>query len=143
MGSQKELRFAYGLAIVLFVVGAFSYAAFSRNPPDPPLRMMYKVAVGNVLFDHKTHADVPGVGLTCKDCHHHPLEEDTDTRACGDCHLVKESKTPAKACLDCHEADEIEDQEMLKEGDAFHAQCISCHQDFGAGPVECAGCHTK
>ncbi len=143
MGSPRALRFICSLAIVLFIVGVLSYSAFSRKAPDPPLRMMFKVAVGDVLFDHHAHMSVPGYGLDCKDCHHHPAEDDTDTRACSECHPAKTGKTPPQACGDCHDADEIEDQEMLKTGDAFHGQCISCHQDFGAGPVECSGCHVK
>jgi hypothetical protein len=68
--------------------------------------------------------------------------------ACGSCHL-----TPAKAkeaeekgefnetCLDCHDQSDIEDSEMVTRGDAFHLQCINCHKDFEAGPIECIGCH--
>jgi hypothetical protein len=37
---------------------------------------------------------------------------------------------------DCHgpEAD-------VSRGDALHGNCKGCHDDSGAGPVECAECH--
>lgn len=142
MTSQKQLQLACGLAVVLFVVGIVSIAAFPIKEPENPVRLMFMSAAGNVLFDHKTHTDSSGYGLSCQDCHHHP-EEDVDLRACGDCHklMEKEGAFP-EACNDCHEPDEIEgSDEMMKRADAFHAQCIDCHKEADAGPQECGLCH--
>ena len=148
MFSKTELKLAYGVAIYLLVIGAICYAAFPLKAPDEPLRLMYTVTAGNVLFNHKIHTVEEGFGLECFDCHHHPEDDESSLMACGACHL-----TPAKAaeaeeegelnqtCLDCHDESEIEDTEMITRGDAFHDQCINCHKDFEAGPVECAGCH--
>jgi hypothetical protein len=142
MTSQKELQLAYGLIIVLFVVGVLSYAAFSAKTPDQPVRLLFKSVAGKVLFDHKTHTDDSGYGISCKDCHHHPEEGEADFRACGECHkLPAEEETLPKFCADCHEPDEIEGTEMIKTADAFHAQCIDCHKANEAGPQECASCH--
>ncbi len=142
MTSKKELQLAYGLIIVLFVVGVLSYAAFSAKTPDQPVRLMFKSVAGKVLFDHKTHTDDSGYGISCQDCHHHPEEDETDFRACGECHsLPPEGETLAMSCADCHEPDEIEGTEMIKKGDAFHSQCIDCHKANEAGPEECASCH--
>ena len=142
MTSKKELQLAYGLVIVLFVVGVLSYAAFSAKTPDQPVRLMFKSVAGKVLFDHKTHTDDSGYGISCQDCHHHPEEDETDFRACGECHsLPPEGETLAMSCADCHEPDEIEGTEMIKKGDAFHSQCIDCHKANEAGPEECASCH--
>jgi hypothetical protein len=30
---------------------------------------------------------------------------------------------------------------VVGRGDAFHGQCIQCHQEFEAGPEDCSGCH--
>ncbi|MBW1837271.1 MAG: cytochrome c3 family protein [Deltaproteobacteria bacterium] len=142
MTSKKELQLAYGLVIVLFVVGVLSYAAFSAKTPDQPVRLMFKSVAGKVLFDHKTHTDDSGYGISCQDCHHHPEEDETDFRACGECHsLPPEGETLSMSCADCHEPDEIEGTEMIKKGDAFHSQCIDCHKANEAGPEECASCH--
>jgi hypothetical protein len=33
------------------------------------------------------------------------------------------------------------DDQMLKRSDALHQQCIDCHREYGAGPIDCAQCH--
>ncbi|MBT8356986.1 MAG: cytochrome c family protein [Deltaproteobacteria bacterium] len=144
MTSKQELRLAYALAVILFVVGVLSYAmtAFSAKTPDIPMRLMFKGVAGKVLFDHKTHTEDAGYGIACVECHHHPEEGEEDYRACVDCHSLaeKEDALP-EACGDCHEADEIEDSEITKRVDAFHMQCINCHKENEAGPEKCASCH--
>ena len=145
MTPKKELQLAYGLIIILFLVGVISYAAFPAKSPDQPIRIMYKGVAGKVLFDHKTHASEVGYGLSCSDCHHHPEDEETSLRACGDCHqFLAEGQVP-ESCTECHDADEVEDTEIIKKTDAFHSQCEECHQESGAGPEEnrCSWCHVS
>jgi len=127
MFSKNELKLAYAVAVCLLVVGAISYAAFPLQAPEEPLRLRFIVAVGNVLFDHKTHTSELGYGLSCEDCHHELLDDQYDqANPCGECHDPEEG-----------------DEDMPKRGDAFHLQCAGCHQDFEAGPTEeeCALCH--
>ncbi len=145
MFSKKELKLAYGLAICLLVIGVLSYAAFSAKEPEEPIRMMFTVAAGKVLFDHKAHTSVMDIGVSCFDCHHHPEGDESSLRACGDCHSPQSGseEQPSQVCLECHEADEIEETHVLNRGDAFHAQCIDCHKDFEAGPVDCTACHVR
>lgn len=137
---KKELKLAYVLAIALIVVGAVCYSVPARAP-EQPLRMMFQSVAGRVLFDHQTHLGEAGYGISCQDCHHHPADG-TDTRGCGVCHsLPPEGEVAPAACFDCHEADVIEKSKTTKRADAIHAQCINCHKEFDAGPVECSGCH--
>jgi hypothetical protein len=151
MTSKKNRQLAYGVAIALFVVGVISYAytAISAKPPDQPIRLMYKVAAGNVVFDHKSHADIGGYGMNCADCHHHPEDDESANQACGNCHAPpSRAETVRDNCLDCHEEDEIEESVPPKRGDAFHQQCSNCHKEIGSGPVfplneECSACHRK
>ncbi len=128
MFSKKELKLAYGVAVCLLVFGVVSYAAFPLKAPQEPLRMMFNVTAGKVLFDHKTHASEFGYGLSCEDCHHELLDGDSEE---------------AQACGECHDPDEG-DEEVPKRADAFHQQCAGCHEDYEAGPVEkeCTLCHT-
>lgn len=143
MDSNKELRIAYGLAVILLIVGVLSYAAFSEKVPEEPIRQMFQTSAGKVLFQHKLHTDTSGYGVSCYDCHHHPEDDEEALRACGDCHGPGNEYTEEilNSCTDCHDADELEDLEMTKKSDAMHSQCIDCHKDFDAGPLECAECH--
>jgi hypothetical protein len=125
MFTKKELKFAYGLAICLFVVGVLCYAAFSATPPERPVRKMFTVTAGNVLFDHQEHASEIGWGISCGDCHHTLEEGEYDT---------------AESCTECHDPSEG-DEDVPKRSDALHDQCIGCHQQIEAGPVECLACH--
>ena len=144
MFSKKELKLAYGVAVCLLVIGAISYAAFPVQQPEEPLRLMFQVAAGNVLFNHKIHTIEKGYGLSCFDCHHHPSEDESALVACGSCHPPPGVEVQMEeACLDCHEMEEIEDSKATTRGDAFHIQCINCHKDFEAGPKDCTACHTS
>ena len=118
---------AYGLAVCLLVTGVVSYAAFPLKAPEEPLRIMFNVEAGKVLFDHKIHTVEEGYGLSCEDCHHELLDGESDeAQACGECHDPEEG-----------------DEEVPKRADAFHQQCAGCHEDYEAGPVEeeCTLCH--
>jgi hypothetical protein len=146
MKPDKERKVAVYLAGILLVVGAISYAAFPEKTPAEPVRIMFETVSGNVLFDHKTHGSDEGYGVSCTDCHHHNQEEEADFLACGACHQIPEDgETVPKACLDCHDLSEVEDTEIIKRSDAFHSQCIGCHEEFGEGPGKgseaCASCH--
>jgi hypothetical protein len=123
MKSDKELQIAYGLAIILLVVGVLSYSAFSAKTPDKPVRLMFKCVAGKILFDHKTHTVESGYGISCSDCHHNLEEGETEPEACGECHEL-----------------ESQDEDTPSRSDAFHTQCIGCHE-AEAGPAKCASCH--
>ncbi|MBU4345018.1 MAG: cytochrome c family protein [Desulfobacteraceae bacterium] len=124
MTPQKELQLAYGLAIILLVVGVLSYAAFPAKAPEQPVRLMFKCVAGKILFDHKTHTVESGYGISCSDCHHNLEEGETAPQSCGECHEP-----------------ESQEEDMLSRSDAFHTQCIDCHKEAEAGPQKCASCH--
>ncbi len=130
MVSMKDLKNAYIMAIVLFVVGVLCYAAFPAKSPETPVRLMMTSAAGNILFSHKIHTADDGYALSCTDCHH-DSEEGDDVEACGECHE--------------QEPDEDDPSAAMKRSDAFHTQCIGCHDDIGAGPPSgsegCYQCH--
>jgi hypothetical protein len=141
MSSNKELKLAYGIAGILLVVGVLCYTALLAKDQGEPLRMVFKGVAGSVLFDHKTHTG--DYGLSCADCHHHPEtpEEGAKMLACKACHVFAKDGTLPASCLECHGAGEVSTDGMTGKTDAFHAQCIGCHKQNDAGPVECAACH--
>ena len=126
MTLKKELVLAYSLIIVFLIVGVLSYAAFSAKTPEQPVRLMFKGVAGKVLFSHKIHTDDDGYGFACSDCHHNLEEGETNPETCGACH---ESET--------------DDEDIPNRTDAFHSQCIGCHQESDSGPQEkeCSLCH--
>ncbi len=142
MNSKKELKFAYWLAIICFVVGVLSYTAFSAKAPDEPVRLMFKCTAGKVLFDHKTHTAESGYDIACADCHHHPEGTDKKTegadknQSCGTCHVVPEDGSFSKVCIDCHTHQHPEDEES-------ELTCNACHvlPEDGQLPEACLECH--
>ena len=122
MTSKMELLFIYGLAAILLIIGVVCYASFPQEVPDEPVRLVFDTSAGKVLFDHQTHSSEDGYGFYCEDCHHY--EQDDGGMGCGGPY--------------CHGAD----TEPTR-SDAFHANCQGCHEESGAGPVECGTCHLQ
>jgi len=142
MISKQKMKVVFGLMVYLLVVGVLCYAAFPVSAPEEPMRIMFKVTAGKVLFDHYSHTSETADGLSCMDCHHCPENNDTALIACGECHYPEEHSMQAPGVWsDCLESSEIEDKQIMKRSDAFHAQCIECHQAFEAGPIACEACH--
>lgn len=80
--------------------------------------ILFPSRMGEVTFSHDKHE--LEIGVACGICHHTGFE-------------------PAVRCGSCHgPQDNIPD---LK--DAFHLQCLGCHQDRQAGPRGCRDCHRK
>lgn len=108
------------------------------------------------LFDHDMHAQV--FGFSCTDCHHEMDDFGMDPQECSNCHDREgrgmSSLTMADAahqsCIECHgamggpvEEDCFSCHAPRGRTDAFHDQCMGCHEREGMGPVEadCESCH--
>ncbi len=147
MTPKKERQTAYSLAFILLLVGVFCYAGIPEETPDEPVRLVFKGTAGKVVFDHAIHVSDSGYGLSCVDCHHHPEDEELESRACRECHLSTNVKSSnfSPLCMECHDADEdeIQETEMLNKKDVMHSQCFGCHEEYESGPVEkdCYSCH--
>ena len=146
MTSKKHRLIVYGVAVQLLLIAIVCYAAFPVKTPEQPIRLMYQTNAGKVLFDHKTHTAANGYGLDCFDCHHHPPDDEEGLVGCGNCHQPKsEDGSVPQSCLNCHDESEVQDAEYPTRADAFHTQCIQCHEQYGAGPGEgsdnCSKCH--
>jgi len=125
MFSRQELKLVYSATVCLLALAIVSYAAFPIQPSKPPLRVAFQNVAGKVMFDHGRHLSEASYGLACGECHHTLAPDEYDQ---------------AGSCTDCH-AVEGDDDQMLKRSDALHKQCIDCHREYGAGPVDCANCH--
>lgn len=147
MTSKKHRLIMYGVAIQLLLIAIVCYAAFPIQTPNEPVRIVYHTNAGSVLFDHQRHASVDGYALDCEDCHHPHGDQEIDPVACGLCHPPRPAgATFPESCFDCHaDAAEIENPDIMKRSDAFHKQCIQCHEEYGkgpqGGPQNCSKCH--
>ncbi len=124
MELKTEKHIIYYIAAALLIIGVICYALFPQKKPEEPVRIMFNSTAGNVLFTHKEHTSESGYGFECVDCHHEWDEaEGEPPLTCGECHLEEsEEDVPARV-------------------DAFHEQCIDCHEDDGLAPVDCSECH--
>jgi len=78
-----------------------------------------------VIFPHRIHAEMEGMGEGCNVCHHHNPPGS----------ILK--------CRECHESKpDIErlDRPSLK--GAYHRQCLGCHREW-SHETDCAVCHAK
>ncbi|VFQ44974.1 multihaem cytochrome [Desulfoluna butyratoxydans] len=98
-----------------------------------------------VSFPHEMHFDVAD---DCLSCHHdyqdgeNVLDEDllmeTEPEETMELNSMDREELSAVSCIACHNDD-------AKTGpmDAYHNQCISCHEAEKAGPVMCGECHVR
>jgi len=99
----------------------------------------------SVSFPHEMHFDV---AEDCLSCHHdyqdgeNALDEDLLMETEPDETMVLNSMDrdglTAVSCVSCH-GDDAKTGPM----DAFHNQCIACHEAEKAGPVMCGECHVR
>ena len=81
----------------------------------------------------------------CADCHSDMYDE--GIKGCSNCHVrnTDSGQEPEpRACSDCHATPT--DQLLPTTMNAFHGQCMGCHEEKGAGPSgddACYQCHMK
>ncbi len=78
-----------------------------------------------VVFTHRLHAEMAGMGGGCKMCHHY--NPPGKVAGCSDCHELNRKRA------DVSKPD-------LK--GAYHRQCMDCHRQW-SGKVECESCHAQ
>ncbi len=75
-----------------------------------------------VIFSHSNHVDYAD---DCETCHHHSSKVEA-----------------APPCRGCH-GFTTGDLRFPGLKGAYHRQCMNCHREMEAGPLECEGCHAK
>ncbi len=151
------------IATIVAIMLAVAVAGY-LNPVEEqevPARVVMDNTGGRVIFNHQFHAE--DYGYNCTDCHHDDIESDTFL-SCGSCHPSEFNEQfradhqkafpTEEACLRCH--DDVPEGELAEEdrpdtesiplrADAFHTQCMDCHEQDG-GPYEedaCYQCHAR
>jgi hypothetical protein len=105
--------------------------SIEQSPSDSPnvvnINSLSKTSniYGPVLFSHRLHAEMSGMGGGCKMCHHY--NPPGKVAGCSDCHEANRKRT------DISKPD-------LK--GAYHQQCMTCHRQW-SGKVDCISCHSN
>ncbi len=76
-----------------------------------------------VIFQHRLHSSMSGMGVGCSACHHYSPEGKIPP--CRDCHSSSMTNTDLR-------------QPSLK--GAYHRQCLNCHRDW-SHDTNCDVCH--
>lgn len=146
---------------LLLAVALYGYATPVSRPDVPP-RVVLDNSGGRVFFDHGAHAE--DYGYECTECHHDGVEGRRPL-PCGTCHARNFDEAFARThadsfpnreyCARCHDVepapglskDDLPDKDLLPlRSDAFHGQCLGCHESVDAGPYgedSCTTCHAK
>ncbi|XPV77215.1 MAG: cytochrome c3 family protein [Desulfovibrio sp.] len=144
---------------ICLLVSAWGYFV-STDQAGPPARIALDNKGGRVLFTHELHT--AEYGSDCTDCHHDEAFEQ-EYVSCGKCHPAEADDvffathmngfTHDESCRTCHDeiqgrvvdmADLPDRSMIITRMDAFHSQCMDCHESMGAGPYgddSCNQCH--
>lgn len=137
---EKKFYWVLAIAIVFLCVGMAGYLLAPAKKPELPSRIFLPASAGDVVFDHKSHYSA--YNLTCLECHHHPTTTTPSFVPCASCHTAEtEGKPYLPRCAECHDVATIRDTPMLNTKDAFHKQCIECHETRKVPATACADCH--
>ncbi|MFP4392187.1 MAG: acidic tetraheme cytochrome c3 TmcA [Desulfohalobiaceae bacterium] len=83
------------------------------------------------VFVHDEHNEQAEIH-DCSVCHH--VYEDGE--------LVEGAMSVGEDCADCHSL-EGDQENPIGLMDAYHQQCINCHEQEKQGPLACGECHVK
>ena len=114
------------LGLLFFVLGLT--LAYAEQIPAGKETLEFKVPLGTVTFQHKTHAITRNI-------------------ACVICHHTAKGGEPVKACHECHGKTPAGKTPNLQT--AIHKTCGDCHKaEIAKGkkapsPVKCMDCHVK
>ncbi|GAB6888150.1 cytochrome c3 family protein [Desulfothermus okinawensis JCM 13304] len=83
------------------------------------------------IFEHDKHNEKAEI-YDCSVCHH--VYENGK--------LVEGGMSVGQPCSDCHKLKKTKEN-RIPLMDAYHKQCITCHQKRKKGPLACGECHVK
>ena len=142
-------KVTYILTGTLLVLSVGGYL-LPETPEPFPNRILMKNAAGNVVFDHKVHAETRGI--ECMSCHHDAAEPGRAGQKCKTCHGLEfgpefrgHSYTMSyETCATCHHMtlahkDWGHDTHAAMPG----VECTACHHgpQIEPAPQNCASCH--
>lgn len=125
---NKTLSVAALVCLMFF----WSAAGFSQSDmqvvDNPAFENKQRPAAVFVHDKHNEQAEI----YDCSVCHH--VYENGE--------LVEGAMSVGQGCADCHSL-EGDDENPMGLMEAYHQQCIACHQQEEEGPLACGECHVK
>jgi hypothetical protein len=128
---QSRVLFVCCLATIVLIAGTLVAQEDRHFIESPAFENRERPGVE---FDHLLHYEL----YECTDCHHDYVDGENvwsmEKNYCSDCHTVEG-----------HYEDDVEVMGLME---AFHEQCIDCHQeahaqDQATGPIMCGECHVR
>jgi len=120
------------IALCVLTIGSGALIALAHHGPDTVTIDAAADKKSPVVFPHAAHIEVVD---QCDTCHHTQegltAESDAEVETCASCHLDPESEDVPSM------------RQMSLKKNPFHAGCIDCHKEEGAGPTKCDECHPK
>jgi hypothetical protein len=121
-----------GLIVALAGVAIWSLPAVSQmDMLYVPTDSYPELTRPAVPFEHEKHNEMAGLDSNCVACHHYY----------EDGKLVKGMDSVGMACVECHSLDGEGKYGQPSLTDAYHLQCMGCHDQKDAGPITCGDCH--
>jgi hypothetical protein len=162
---QKRYYPITAITVILAIVAVIGYAS-PESQPDFPKRILFDNKGGKIVFSHSGHADE--YMIPCSDCHHADENPEQEALPCGKCHQPSFGQSfvdthvnwemsdeycmschhegfdgqDSIPCSECHFDEKIADL-VPPRMDAFHDQCMGCHEMMGGpyGQDQCNECH--
>lgn len=137
--DSKKTVYISLFVVLLIVIGA-SVILVSAETSEPQTKQR-----ALVVFNHDSHTEYAS---DCMDCHHKYQDDDTSNNILDESELednypdgdvvlnaLHEGDLSEVKCASCHNY-----KAKTVSQDAFHRQCIGCHENDG-GPLMCGECH--
>ncbi|MBU1172230.1 MAG: cytochrome c family protein [Proteobacteria bacterium] len=141
MSSKKKTLLLSGI-FSLFVILTLSVVSAETDSSKTVMKQRPPVA-----FTHDTHMGQ----YECLVCHHryedgeNVLDEDELTDVEPDetimLNVISTDELSNVKCASCHTKNK--DKAKIDSREAFHRQCIGCHDKLSTGPVLCGECHIR
>ena len=133
MKKQYATKLVLALAALVFCLPMATTVFSQVEMRYVPAEAYEKLTRPQVTFVHDAHNLEAGID-DCATCHH----------VYDDGQLVPDDNSAGVPCSDCHA---LEGEGITPEApgltEAYHGQCMGCHDTMNRGPITCGSCHNK
>jgi len=118
------------VATVVFLLPAFTVVHSQADMEVISNEQFTNPERPSAVFPHDAHNAAAELEDKCWFCHH--MDGDNPN---------EDESSEGIPCADCHMEETDDDTTNLM--DAYHKQCIDCHEQEAKGPLACGECHVK